>query len=96
MPCLVALIALFTPRIAIILLVIFSDYIGQAYNTNVIPFLGFLIMPFTTLAYAFSINANGTVSGFYLVLVVIAVLADLGLLGGSARVGVAKTGRTPN
>jgi hypothetical protein len=40
-------------------------------------------MPLTTLAYAFAVNSNGSVTGFYQVLVVVAVLVDLGLIGGS-------------
>ena len=85
MPCCVALIALAAPRIAILLVVIFSDYLGQAYETNLVPFLGFLFMPTTTLAYAWAIHSRGSVEGLQLVVVVIAVLIDLGLLGGSAR-----------
>lgn len=85
MPCLIGLIALFMPRIVIILMVIFSDYIGEAYDTTLWPLLGFFFMPLTTLAYAFAINSAGSVSGFYLVLVILAVLIDLGILGGSGE-----------
>jgi hypothetical protein len=72
------------PRFAIILVVIFSDYIGRAYQTVLWPFIGFLIMPLTTLAYAWAINSRGSVAGLQLVVVVVAVLIDLGLVGGSA------------
>ena len=85
MPCLIGLFALFTPRLVIILMVIFSDYIGHAYNTTLWPLLGFFFMPLTTLAYAFAINSGGSVSGFYLVLVILAVLIDLGILGGGGE-----------
>lgn len=83
MPCLLALLAAFFPRFVIVLLVIFSDYIGNAYQTVLWPLLGFFFFPFTTLAYAFAINSNGSVSGFYLVLVIIAVFMDLGATGGA-------------
>jgi hypothetical protein len=83
MPCLLALLAYFFPRFAIIMLVIFSDYVGRAYNTFLWPLLGFIFFPYTTLAYAFAINSNGSVRGIYLVLVVIAVLLDLGTTGGA-------------
>jgi hypothetical protein len=82
MPCLVGCLALAFPRLAIVLVVIFSDYIGNAYQTILWPLLGFIFMPYTTLAYAFAINSNGSVSGLYLVVVVIAVLLDLASLGG--------------
>lgn len=88
MPCLVGLLALIAPRLTIILMVIFSDYIGTAFGGKVLwPILGFLFMPLTLIAYAFGINANGSISGVYLVLVIFAVLLDLGIIGGSARSG---------
>lgn len=66
------------------LVVIFSGYIGRAFQTTLWPFLGFLFMPLTTLAYGWAINSRGSVAGVHLVLVVVAVLIDLGLIGGSA------------
>lgn len=87
MPCLLAALAFFAPRVVIILLVIFSTYIGQAYQTVLWPLLGFFFAPYTTLAYAFTINEHGAVEGIYLLLVVIAVLFDLGVLGFGGQTG---------
>ena len=84
MPLVVGCLGLMAPRFAIILVVIFSDYIGRAYETLLWPLLGFLFMPLTTLAYAWAINSRGSVEGFQLIVVVIAVLIDLGIVGGSA------------
>ena len=84
MPFVVGCLALMAPRFAIALVVLFSDYVGQAYETVLWPFVGFLFMPLTTLAYAWAINSRGSVEGLHLVLVVIAILMDLGLIGGSA------------
>ena len=84
MPCLIGCLALGAPRAAIVLVVLFSDFIGRAFENNLWPFLGFLFMPTTTLAYAWAINSRGSVEGIQLAVVVIAVLMDLGLLGGSA------------
>ena len=84
MPCLVGCLAMAMPRFAIVLVVVFSDYIGRAYQTTLWPLVGFLFMPLTTLAYAWAINSSGSVAGFQLVVVVLAVLIDLGLVGGSA------------
>jgi hypothetical protein len=72
------------PRVAIVLVVIFSDYIGRAYETTLWPLLGFFFLPLTTLAYAWAMNNYGSVSGFPLIIVVIAVLIDLGLCGTGA------------
>ncbi|MBM3817618.1 MAG: hypothetical protein FJW14_01180 [Acidimicrobiia bacterium] len=85
MPFLVGCLALLAPRFAIILVVIVSDYIGRAYQTTLWPLLGFLFLPLTTLAYALAMNARGSVEGIYLAIVVLAVLIDLGIFGGSAR-----------
>ena len=85
MPCVLGCFALAAPRVTIVLIVIFSDYIGHAYQTTLWPLLGFCFMPLTTLAYAWAINSHGSVDGMHLVVVVVAVLVDLGLVGGSAR-----------
>jgi hypothetical protein len=85
MPCLIALLAYFAPRLAIILLVIFSDYLGTAYQTRSVPFLGFLLLPLTTLAYAWAIHSRGSVEGLALVVVLLALLMDLGIIGRAER-----------
>lgn len=84
MPLIVGCLAIAMPRFAIILVVIFSNYIGRAFQSMLWPLLGFLFMPLTTLAYAWAINSRGSVEGLHLVVVVVAVLIDLGLVGGSA------------
>jgi len=91
MPCLVTIFALFFPRIAIILVVLFSDYIGDACQTVFWPLLGFFFMPLTTLAYAFAWhNGGGSIQGLGLVVLILAILMDLGILGGSASSRKAK------
>jgi len=85
MPCVIALLAYFAPRLAIVLLVIFSDYLGTAYQTRIVPFLGFLLFPLTTLAYAWAIHSRGSVEGLALVVVLLALLMDLGIIGRAAR-----------
>ena len=84
MPLLVGCLAMMAPRFAIVLVVLLSDYIGRAYESLLWPFLGFLFMPLATLAYAWAINSRGSVEGLQLLVVVVAILMDLGLVGGSA------------
>ena len=84
MPCLLALFAYFAPRVAIVLLVLFSDYLGTAYRTSLVPFLGFLVLPLTTLAYAWAIHSRGSVEGLALAVVLLALLMDLGIIGRAA------------
>ena len=87
MGCIAAIAAMFMPRVVIVLLVIFSDWLGNAYDTTVWPLLGFFFMPYTTLAYALAwhMQPQGSVSGLGLVIVVIAVLVDLGASGSGAH-----------
>jgi len=86
MPCLLILLAYFFPRVVIVVLALLTDYMSTAYNTLLWPLLGFFFLPYTTLAYAFAMHQNnGSVSGGYLVLVIIAVLLDLGVLGSGGR-----------
>ena len=68
-----------------VLLVIFSDYLGRAYETTLWPLLGFFFAPYSTLAYAFAINHGGSLGGIHLVVFIIAVLVDLGVTGGSGH-----------
>jgi hypothetical protein len=85
MPCLLVLVAFFFPRLVIVVLALFTNYLGHVYSNLLIPILGFIFLPYTTLAYAWAINSHGTVDGGYLIVVILAVLLDLGILGGGAR-----------
>lgn len=85
MPCLLAIIALGFPRLIILLLALFSQYMSSAYNTLGWPLLGFFFAPYTTLAYAVAINEKGGVTGWGLALVIVAVLFDLGSIGGGGH-----------
>jgi len=85
MGCLIGCLALAMPRLALFLVFLFSNYLGRAYETNFWPLLGFIFMPLTTLAYAWAVNSHGSVTGGYLVVVVIAVLVDLGLVGSAGK-----------
>ena len=85
MACLVGLLALVAPRFAIVLVVLFSDAIGTAFGTFLWPLLGFFFLPLTVLAYTWAWHHGaGSIDGIGLVLVVIAVLIDLGIIGGHA------------
>jgi hypothetical protein len=81
MHCLIGCLAFLAPRLTIILVQLASGYIGQAYVTLLWPVLGWIFMPLTTLAYAWARNTYGTVEGFGVAVVVLAVLLDLGIIG---------------
>ncbi len=86
MGCFVALFALISPRLALFLVFLFSDLLSRAYDDWIVPFLGFLLLPWTTLAYAamWDIGAHG-VSGFEWFIVVLAFVVDLGSYVGGQR-----------
>ena len=85
MHCLVGCFALLAPRLTLIAVWLFSDLLQNAYETLLWPLLGFVFMPLTTLAYAWSVRATGTVDGWHYALMTLAVLIDLGLIGKGAR-----------
>jgi uncharacterized membrane protein YgcG len=85
MPCLVGCLALSVPRLVLAVVWLFSDYLTRAIQPNIWIFLGFLFLPLTTLTYAWAKNTNGSVEGVSLVLVILAVLLDLGVIGFGRR-----------
>lgn len=85
MPCLLLLLVLLFPRIAVALLYFFTTYFSGVFATALIPFLGFLFLPLTLLAYTYLTKAAQPVDAFYLLVMFVAVIVDLGLLGGGAR-----------
>ena len=87
MGCLFGCLALLTPRILLFVIWLFSGYLEHAYHTKIWPFLGFFFLPLTTLAYAWAVNTYGSVKGLGLVVVVLAVLFDLGIVGGGGAAG---------
>ncbi|HWK29118.1 MAG TPA: hypothetical protein VNS09_21330 [Solirubrobacter sp.] len=86
MPCLAALFALISPRLAIIVIAIFSDMLSRAFDSWFVPFIGFFILPWTTLAYAvmWDVGPRG-VTGFDWFVVGLAFLVDLGSWFGGER-----------
>jgi hypothetical protein len=79
MGCFVALFALISPRLALFALFLFSDLLSRAYEDWILPFIGFFLLPWTTLAYAvmWSVGTHG-VNGFEWFIVILAFLFDLG------------------
>jgi hypothetical protein len=75
------------PRLILVLLFFFTNFLDRAYHGLLIPLLGFLFLPLTTLIYAWIVNSGGSASGIYLVALVICVAADLGLIGHTASRG---------
>ena len=86
MGCLLPVVAIFVPRVAMVFIFLFTNWFAVAYQTVIWPLLGFFLMPYTTLAYmAAMINNNHRLEGGWVVVVIIAVFFDLGGQGRSAR-----------
>ena len=81
MPCLLLILFLVFPRIALLLLFIFSNYLQRAYHGLILPLLGFLFLPLTTLAYAWMVNTRQPTTGVNLLILIMAVVIDLGGMG---------------
>jgi hypothetical protein len=78
MGCLVALLALLSPRLALFAIWVFSDLLSRAYEDWIVPVLGFFLLPWTTLAYAAMWGAGSNeVTGFEWFIVILAFLVDL-------------------
>ena len=85
MPCLLALLAVAFPRVAIVLLWLFTNFFTGIYNNLIIPILGFIFLPLTLIVYTYLQRSHpGALGTQGLIFVFIAVIIDLGLLGGGA------------
>lgn len=86
MPCLAVLLALISPRLALVAIWLLSNVLGRAFDSVLLPLVGFFLLPWTTLAYAVMWDV-GThdVTGFEWFVVVLAFLADIGAYGGTTR-----------
>ena len=85
MPCLLVIIAAAFPRVMLVLAWLFTNMLQRAYSTFLIPLIGFIFLPLTTLCYAWMVSYRLPLEGPYLVLLILAVLIDAGGHGSSAR-----------
>ncbi len=82
MPCLLVLLILAFPRVVLVLMFLLSDYLTRAYHDLIIPILGFLFLPLTTIVYAWLVNTHRPLDGVNLLILVVAVIIDAGGIGG--------------
>ena len=78
MGCLIVLFGLALPRILMVFIWLFSNGFDRTFNSVFWPFLGFIFMPYTTLAYMLAMLQNGALNGIWLIFFIIAVFIDLG------------------
>jgi hypothetical protein len=76
--CFLVLFAFISPRLALFALFLFSDLLSRAFDSWFVPFLGFFLLPWTTLAYAAIWSSSNRVAGFEWFIVILAFAIDLG------------------
>jgi hypothetical protein len=85
-PCLLVLVILLFPRIALVLMWLFSTYLQRAFHGGLLlPVVGFIFLPLTTIVYAWELNSGMPAAGTNLLWLLVAVIIDLGGLGGGAH-----------
>src|SRR5213076_2725216 len=76
--CLFALASWLSPRLGIVLAWIFwNERTSLAFSTFIVPLLGFIFLPWTTLMFIVAYAPIGGVSGLGWFLVILAFLADI-------------------
>ncbi|MCB0919062.1 MAG: hypothetical protein KDC39_10905 [Actinobacteria bacterium] len=76
--CFVVALGAFFPRIALLLIWIFGDAVQLAFDFDwLIPLLGLLFLPYTTLVYVLMFWWTGPVEGFAWFFVILAFIADI-------------------
>ena len=92
--CLVALIGLITPRLILILMWLFSPafllqpFAGLPIPNPIMPVLGLVVLPTTTLGYCWAEASFGGMASFSgLLMVLIGLLIDVGLIGNGRGMG---------
>ena len=87
MGCLFVLIALLSPRFALVLTWIFTPWVDRAFGPVIWPILGILFLPLTTLLYVILWNTGGHgVTGWEWIVVVFAFFGDVAAhAAGAAR-----------
>ena len=91
--CLTAIAAMIAPRVVMFFIFMLTDWFGRAYDGFIWPLLGFLFMPYTTLAYmAAMLNNNHSLSGGWMALFIIAIIVDAGHWGGGGSAARSRRG----
>ncbi|MGZ4691471.1 MAG: hypothetical protein ACXVKA_08555 [Acidimicrobiia bacterium] len=86
--CAIALLAMLSPRLAIFFIWAFTNRMTVAFNSFWIGLAGFILLPWTTLAWAVVYAPRIGVTGFGWFFVILGFVVDL-----STHVGTAQTRR---
>ena len=82
MPCLLVFLILLFPRLVLIGMWLLSNILDRAYHGLLIPLLGFIFLPVTTIVYAWMVTHGMPIEGINVFFPIVAVLIDMGSHGG--------------
>jgi hypothetical protein len=76
--CLFAVLAASFPRVGLLILWIFTDWVSKAFDNWVAPLLGLIFLPFATLMYVLvRVSTVGDISFGGWLLIILGVLIDI-------------------
>jgi hypothetical protein len=85
MPCLLLILIVLFPRVALAVLYLFTTYLDTVFHNILVLIAGFIFLPLTTLLYAWMVHSGLPVGGINLLWLMLAALIDLGGIGGGVR-----------
>ncbi len=80
------LLVLIGPRVALFFVWVFTDFLDRAFDGFLVPVVGFVFLPWTTLVYALAYDGSD-VGAIGWLFVALALLADISSHAASARRG---------
>ncbi len=83
--CLLGIVGLVLPRVAMVVILLFTRWFEAVFATWLWPLLGFIFAPYTTLAYMAAVLDAGAITPFWIVVIVVGALADASHWGGGYR-----------
>jgi antibiotic biosynthesis monooxygenase (ABM) superfamily enzyme len=83
--CFVLLLAFISPRLALVATWLFTSLLSRAFDSWLVPLLGFFVLPWATLAYAWMYRSGSRVEGLEWFLVGFGALLDVSSWAGGRR-----------
>lgn len=91
MGCFLLLLVIISPRLAMLLIWLVTDWVDRAFNGWLIPLLGVILLPWTTVLYIVGFVASGDNAAPWGILgIFIGLFLDIALHARSATMGRAR------
>lgn len=86
MGCILIAIALAVPRVVMVIAFLTTDWFQRAFQAPLWPLLGFVFMPYSTLAYvAAMLSNNHALTDGWLAIFIVAIIVDVSHWGGGGQ-----------